>query len=77
MAKRRTAARRTSRRFVSSAPARRPARRAARSGNRAQSLRIVVESAAPAPQFIPAHLGPGGGIVPVVAGPVATKKPRF
>ena len=77
MAKRRSTPRRSARRTRASFAARRAPVRGRRSAARPQSLRIVVEAAPATPQFIPAHLGPGGGIVPVVAGPVATKKPRF
>ena len=77
MAKRRASPRRSTRRTRASFASRGAPVRARRPAARSQSLRIVVEAAPAAPQFIPAHLGPGGGIVPVVAGPVATKKPRF
>ena len=62
-------------------PARRSARRSAsrvtrRGGGRSQILRLVIETPSAQPAMVPTHLGPGGGIVPLVAANLS-RKPKF
>ena len=64
MAKRRSASARKAPSKRAGLYSRRAPTRRARPANRSNVMRLVIETAQPAPQFIPAHLGPGGGIVP-------------
>ena len=65
----RPARRRSSRRAFAAVP-----RRSSRS---AQTVRLVIETpAAAGPQMVPAHLGPGGGIVPLLSANI-NRKPKF